>query len=355
MSYTNGLDKPSDYFNTLLYTGNGSARSITGVGFQPDWIWVKSRTTTHQHVISDSVRGTGKELRSDTTDAESSLGNITSFDSDGFSIGTRGEINNNTTSFVSWNWKAGTTTGIAGSPSITPSAYSFNSTSGFSIISYTGNNTNGATIPHGLGTAPAMIFFKNRDSAVKWVVYHHKNTSAPETDHLVLDTDGATSDDDSILNDTAPSSTLITMKTSSSVNSASTNYIAYCFAEKKGFSKFTSFTGNGSSDGTFVYLGFRASFVIIKRTDTSANWQMYDNKRDGFNGTGYPAKGNESLRPNQDHAESSATGYDIDICANGIKLRNTSSTMNSSGASHIVMAFAEFPFVTSTGIPTTAR
>ena len=158
MSYTNGLDKPTDYFNTVLYTGNGSARSITGVGFQPDWIWVKSRSTTHQPVLSDSVRGTGKELRSDTTDAESSLGNITSFDSDGFSIGTRGEINNNTTPFVSWNWKAG---GSASSNSngSTTSTVSANTTAGFSIAQFTGTGSN-LTIGHGLGAKPDFIMLK---------------------------------------------------------------------------------------------------------------------------------------------------------------------------------------------------
>ena len=351
MAYTT-IDDPTIFFNTKLYTGNGSTQSITGVGFQPDWVWLKARSSAYSHQLFDSVRGATKLLTSEATDAEQTLSGVTSFDSDGFAVGSDAGSNNNTTTFVSWNWKAGTTSGISGSPSITPSAYSFNQTPGFSIISYTGNGSVGATIPHGLGVAPAVIIFKNRDSAVKWVVYHHKSPeSLPETDHLVLDTDAATADDDSILNDTAPSSTLITMKTSSAVNSNSVKYIAYCFSEIQGYSKFGSYTGNSSTNGPFLHMGFKPAFLMVKRTNTTENWYMKDNKRDPFNdmdASALYANGNAA----EDTGGAWLTG---DACANGFKIRKNDTSSNGSGSTYVYFAFAESPFVNSSGVPTNAR
>ena len=371
MAYTT-IDDPSAYFQTKTYTGSAGAQSITFDGnsnLQPDWIWIKERGATGGHVVTDTVRGisassapflqpssTGAEIEPNGTVANRTL---TSSNTNGFTLGQDAyytNFNNNSDTYVSWNWKAGTSfTNDASATSVgtIDSSGSVSTDAGFSIITWTGNATSSQSVAHGLGAVPKVILTKNTDNASQpWKCYFE---AVGNTKYLQLNaTDTpATS---GVWSNTTPTSSIISISNDTGINGSGNTILAYCFAEKQGYSKFTNFTGNGSAtDGTFVYLGFRASFVIIKRTDTSANWQMYDNKRDGYNGAGYPAKGNESLRPNNTDAESSATGYDIDICANGIKLRNSSSTMNSSGASHIVMAFAESPFVTSTGIPTTAR
>ena len=341
MAYTT-IDKSSDYFNTLLYTGNGSARSITGVGFQPDWVWVKSRTTTHQPVLSDSVRGTGKELRSDTTDAESSLGDITSFDSDGFSIGTRGEINNNTTPFVSWNWKASGSTASNTDGSIT-STVSANTTAGFSIVSFTGTGAN-ATVGHGLGSAPRMMIFKNRDEGAEgWFVYHE---SIGNTKRLLLDETSATSTSSTFWQDTSPTSSVFSVGSNHGCNGPDA-MICYAFAEKKGYSKFGSYVANGNSDNAFVHTGFKVAFLMTKLSSTSGgSWEIVDNKRDGFNGE------NHRLYPSDESAE--GTGNDYDLLSNGFKVRQSGGSQQS-GRTNIYMAFAENPFVSSGGIPCTAR
>jgi len=355
MAYTT-IDNPLQYFNTVLYTGNGTAigsggQAVTGVGFQPDWTWIKNRSDDQNHSLTDSVRGVTKTIRTDVTTAETTDSEgQTAFGSDGFTVGSEAKINGSGNSIVAWNWKAGTTSGISGSPSITPSAYSFNQTAGVSIIAYTGNASVGATIPHGLGVAPALIIFKNRDSSVKWVVYHHKAaTSSPEDVHLQLNSTAAVSNDDSILNDTAPSSTLITMKTSSAVNSNSVKYIAYCFSEIKGYSKFGSYTGNGNADGTFLYTGFKPSWLMYKRTDSAHGWFMLDNKRDTFN-VSY-----KMLRAESSSVEDTGSSPVVDFLSNGFKMRNTYNSANASGGTYIYMAFAESPFVNSNGIPNNAR
>jgi hypothetical protein len=341
MAYTT-VDNPELYFQCKTYTGNGSAdHSITLDGtenMQPDLVWVKVRDNTDANEIYDAVRGVQKRLTVNTTAAEGTQSNgVTAFNSDGFTVGA-------------WNWKAGTTSGISGSPSITPSGYSFNQTAGFSIIAYTGNNTVGATIPHGLGVAPAVIIFKRREANnEKWSTYHHKNTSAPETDHLELNDSSATSDDDSILNDTAPSSTLITMKTSDSVNANSIKYVAYCFSEIKGYSKHGSYTGNGNADGAYVHLGFRPAWILIKVTSTANDWILLDNKRDSFN------VATKKLNPNLNDAESNDSGVSTDFLSNGFKIRTAGGNVNQSSATFVYMAFAESPFVNSNGVPTNAR
>ena len=350
MAYTT-IDDPTIYFDTKLWTGTGSEQAISSLGFQPDWVWIKRRDSSKNHRLTDSVRGATKEMYSDLSDAEDTQAQgLKSFDSTGFTLGTNAGYNASSGTYVGWNWEAGTTSGISGSPSITPSGYSFSQTAGFSIIAYTGNASVGATIPHGLGVAPAVIIFKNRDSSVKWAVYHHKNTSAPETDHLQLNDTTATSDDDSILNDTAPGSSVITMKTSSSVNSNSVNYVAYCFSEIKGYSKHGSYTGNGDADGTFVYTGFRPAWIMIKKSSGTENWSMYDAKRN-VNGT------SNTLPLNADNTSDEAgnTGKNMDILSNGVKMKTSNGELNGSGDTYIYMAFAESPFVNSNGVPTNAR
>ena len=364
MSYTNGLDKPTDYFNTKLYTGTGATRSITGIGFQPDWIWTKGRSGTYSsesHKLYDSVRGATKELRSDVNNAESTnSGGVTSFDSDGYGLGVGGGVNGSSTEYVSWNWLAGTSVSGNTGGSGTAKTYtgSVNTDAGFSIIRYIGNGTAGHTIPHHLGTTPAWVIARTISAAKEWDVYHHKNTSSPETDYLVLNTTAATTDASDKWNDTAPTSSVVTLGESSQLNTNDGTCIMYAFAEKKGYSKFGSYTGNNSSDGTFVYLGFKPAWIMVKRTgteDTSSNmngshWVMLDNKRDPSNDAG---TGNV-LTANRSNAEDTTNLTDVEFLSNGFKFRGGADAVNASDT-YIFMAFAENPFVTSTGIPCTAR
>ena len=336
--------QPSDFFSTKLYTGTGASNAITGVGFQPDFVWAKVRSTTYDHYLFDSVRGVQKDIRSNENYAEgSSVNYLTAFGADGFTMGSDSGVNINLGTFASWNWKAGTTTGIAGSPSITPSSYSFNATSGFSIIKYVGIDTAGATIPHGLGVAPKMVIIKDLDNANAWAVYHE---AMGNTKVMYLNTTTAEIPMTVAWNDTSPTSTLFSLGTSSIVNYNPRNYVAYCFADIKGYSKFGGYTGNGNADGAFVYTGFRPAFILIKHTTPYAeNWNIYDDKRLGYNAE------NDALNPN-----TAGTGYtteDLDIVSNGFKLRTTNSRVND--GEYMYAAFAEFPIVSSNDVPTVAR
>jgi len=348
MSYTNGLDKPSDYFNTNLWTGTGSTQSITGVNFQPDWLWVKTRSTAANHRSQNSVIGAGYGMNPNQTVAEGFLSDcVTSFDSDGFTLGadSQGYVNTSSRTYVGWSWLASNTTASNTDGSIT-STVSANTTSGFSIVSYTGNGTAGATIGHSLGSTPSMIITKQRNSAGNWFVYHK---SLPVTEYLILNSNVASQTDNEIIyNDTTPSSTTFTVGNYSQINGSSNTFISYCFAEKKGFSKFGSYIGNGSSDGSFIYTGFKPAFVILKNT-TNYDWHMFDNTRNAYNIT------NSSLKPNTSGAEYTNNDVSVDLLSNGFKFRGTDIAINQSGTNHIYMAFAENPFVSSTGIPTTAR
>jgi hypothetical protein len=343
MAYTD-IDKPTDYFNTVLYTGNGSTQSITGVGFQPDWVWLKSRDTSgYNHGLSDIVRGVTKRLVTNSTGAESTQsGGTTSFDSDGFSLGTAIYANDLGDNYVAWNWLASNTTASNTQGDIT-STVSANTTSGFSIVSYTGNGTAGATVGHGIDT-PKMIIVKNRSNTSNWTVGHD---SLGWTKWIKLNSTDASLTNTVLWNDTAPTSSVFSLGTGSNVNTNTDNYIAYCFAEKKGFSKFGSYTGNGSADGPFIYTGFKPAMVIIKLSSGADNWTIYDSKRDGFNGDTH------ALFPNTSDVQT--TDVDIDLVSNGFKIVRASGRVNTSGGTHIYMAFASNPFVTSTGIPTTAR
>jgi len=344
MSYTNGLDKPTDYFNTVTYTGTGSTQSITGVGFQPDWIWGKGRTLAgYNHGLVDSVRGVSKLIYSNLTEAEETYSTgVTSFDSDGFSVGSGNVFNNGSNTYVAWNWLASNTTASNTDGSIT-STVSANTTSGFSIVSYTSTGSN-ATVGHGLGVAPSMMIFKRRSGDTEnWPVYH-KDMGA--THIMLLNATDAKSDTATRFNDTEPTSSVFSLGTSGDTNGGTSPFIAYCFAEKKGYSKFGSYTGNGSTEGSFIYTGFKPAWVMMKRTNTTGSWTILDNKRNTFNIIG------EYLLANNN---SGGIDFDnLDFLSSGFKLRNNSFN-NGSGDTIIYMAFAESPFVTSTGIPTTAR
>ena len=354
MAYTT-INKSSDYFNTKLYTGNGSnGHAITGVGFQPDWVWLKNRSAGTAHVVVDAVRGNNKVLSPNNTEAESTTNankDFRSFDSDGFTVDTNenyGSTNSNGANIAAWNWKAGTTSGITqGGASITPSSYSINATSGFSIIKWTGTNAN-ATVPHGLGVAPKMIIIRRLESSSSWVVYHH---SVGNTKRLTLDSDAAESGASANwFNNTSPTANVFSVGTDGGSNGSTDNYIAYCFAEKKGFSKFNSYTGNGNADGTFVYTGFKPAFVLTKySTSTSGWWQLQDNKRDVDNPNSH------ALFANVADSEYNLSNYHTDYLSNGFKLRNTQAGGNTNGGTYIYMAFAEAPLVGSNGVTAKAR
>ena len=276
MAYTT-INKSTDNFNTKLYTGNSGTLNVTGVGFQPDFTWIKSRTSSsYGHDLYDAVRGATKTLNSNNTNAEyTEADRLQSFDSNGFTLGSAGATNSST-NYVSWNWKAGTTGSgnTTGSGTAKTYNYSVNTTAGFSIVKYVGNGTAGQQIPHHLGAVPHLILLKPLDRADNWRVYHHKNTSAPETDFLKLQSTAATVDNNDVWNDAAPTSTYFTLGGNAGVQANDEEFIAYCFSEKTGYSKFGSYTGNGNADGTFVYTGFKPAFLIIKKNGAGDNWSL---------------------------------------------------------------------------------
>ena len=352
MPYT-VIDKGSKYFNTKLYTGNGSTQSITGVGFQPDFVWIKDRSDAYDHRLTDSVRGATKLLYSSLTNAEATEAtSLTSFNSDGFSLGSANGVNSNTDNHVAWNWLGANTTVSNTAGSIT-STVSANTTSGFSIVSYTGTGAS-ATVGHGLGVAPSFLITKNRSGTDGWIVHTKAITATTWWDTRLLLASTATAGSGAGYLTAEPTSTLFAISSFSAINASGNNYITYCFAEVKGFSKFGSYTGNSSTDGTFVYLGFKPAFVIIKNITNGNNWIMLDNKRGTYN------LQSTTLYPNTNDAEdSTTTNFGMDFLSNGIKMRTsggyTTNSNNASGNTYIYMAFAENPFVSSKAIPTTAR
>ena len=348
MAYTT-INKSTDYFNTKLYTGNGGTQSITGVGFQPDWTWIKPRSIADNHVAFDAVRGATKVLKVNLTNAESTVAQtLTSFNSDGFSIGSDGEVSGNNATYASWNWKAGTSftndasgTGIGS----IDSAGSVNDTAGFSIVSWTGTGSAG-TIKHGLSTVPKMIIIKNRTDAINWIVYHNKigNTGA-----VFLDVTNGTDSGAAYFNNTSPTNSVFSVGNYNGSNGSNDNMIAYCFAEKQGYSKMKSYVGNGNVDGNFIYLGFKPALIILKGASgsgSSENWSMYDNKRLGYN------VDNNVLYPNATSAE--GTSDDIDFLSNGFKIRRATGLLNDSAVTYIYMAFGQ-SLVGTNNVPATAR
>ena len=346
MAYTD-IYKSDDYFNTVLYTGNSSTQAIA-VGFQSDWVWCKPRTNTGSHFLSDSVRGGTKVIVSNTTATEiTRSNNIQSFTSTGYTLGADGTSNYNGDATVSWNWKAGTSfTNDASATGIgtIDSTGSVNQDAGFSIVSFDLSGQSGnETIKHGLNSAPKVIITKRLSGgAGDWTSYF----GAIGNSYLVLNNTSAAATSSSFMNNTAPTSSVFTVGDPSWWGA--NPFIAYCFSEKKGYSKFGSYTGNGSSNGTFVYTGFKPAFMLFKRTDGATSWIIMDNKRNTYNPAGL------SLFPNSSDAEYNY-GDRIDILSNGFKNRNSGSDFNASGGSYIYMAFAENPFVTSTGVPACAR
>ena len=341
MAYTT-IKKPSDYFNTVLYTGNGvDDRSITGVGFQPDFTWIKSRTTTDYHTLFDVVRGVGKRIFSNVTEAEDTTpDSLQAFESDGFEVGTNNGVNGNNYNFVSWNWLGanGTAANTDGSISSTVSA---NTTSGFSIVSWTGTNATG-TVGHGLGSTPKVVIYKNRTDVTNW--YFTTTVIDGSNDLLFLNTTEASQ----TFSAPVATNSLLNLIANNDTNGSGDNIIAYCFAEKQGYSKFGSYVGNGNADGTFVYTGFKPAFVMVKNVNSGAQgWLMFDDERSPFN------VANKFMVANLSQAEASTSTHTMDFLSNGFKIRGTDDGVNGSGNTIIYMAFAEQPLVGDN--PATAR
>ena len=343
------IDDPELFYQTELFTGNastGHAQTLDGSeDMQPDMVWFKNRDSTDVPSIYDAVRGATKRLVVTSTAVESDQVNgLQSFNSDGFTVGGNAECNETGEKIVAWCWKAGTTSGLSGG-SITPDAYSFNTTSGFSIVKFEGNGTVGATVAHGLGAVPKAIIIKGTDLyANNWQVYHVK---AGNLGNLVLNNDDAFADDDSRWNDTTPTSTVWTMGSGATVNYNGRTFVAYVWADVQGFSKCGSYEGNANTDGTFIYTGFRPAFVMVKRSNSTGSWGMRDNKREAYN------NGQDFLLADTTNADQ--TSATIDFLSNGFKLRHNGSEENTSGSTMIYMAFAEAPFVNSSGVPCNAR
>ena len=343
MPYTT-INKSSLHFNTVQYTGNGSTNAITGVGFQPDWIWGKSHTSGYSHQLYDVLRGATYALKTNGATAQETLSTgLTSFDSDGFTLGSNTNINASGHTVTAWNWKAGTTgSGTTGGSGTAKSySYSVNTTSGFSIVKYEGNGTNNHQIPHHLGAVPKMIIFKNEQNGYGWDVYH--DVSMGNAKRMYLSASNAEASATNFLNSTTPTSTYINLGDAGHTNHSGTSHIAYVFAEKTGYSKFGSYTGNGNADGTFVYLGFKPHFFLIKRVDSAEDWIMTDSKR------GYPQTWNYVLASTN---AAEASGLPYDFLSNGVKFRGA--TQNVSGATFLYMAFGQ-SLVGSNNVPCTAR
>ena len=332
MAYTT-IDNPELYFQAKLHTGNATNRSITLDGsedMQPDFVWIKQRSGSNNHEWFDAVRGATKRIYSDVTNAEDTgATTLTSFDSDGFSLGT-GNPNNDGGTYVSWCWKE-------------------SATAGFDIVSYTGNGSN-RTISHSLSAVPKWMIHKSRDnSSYNWGVYHHKLSPSDER-NLNLNTNGAANVDSGgvYYNSTDPTSSVFSVGTNVGYNKSSDDYIAYLWSEKQGFSKFGSYTGNGNANGATVWCGFSPAFVLIKST-ASGVWRLWDNKRDSIN----PNTAN--FQTNAADAEYDHSSVAIDFLSSGFKARSTDSSYNGSGTTYVFMAFAEQPFVNSNGVPANAR
>ena len=347
--------QPKDYVNTVLYTGNGTAigsggNTITGYDFTPSWTWMKQRDTYQSWGVYGSVIGVEETLRFNGNDAlVSKPEGVTAFNSSGWVCGSEGRINSSSEPYINWGFRAGTTTGITtdGSTTITPTSYSFNQTSGFSQIKYTGNSTSGAGVPHGLGAAPTTVIIKNLDGADRWCVYHK---SIGNTKYLQLDTNAAAETESNMWNNTSPTATNVILGNSDYCNDTGDSYIAYCYTDKPGYSKIGSYKGNGNADGTFVYTGFRPRFIMQKITSTTGDWTINSTIVETYNG------GNgKNVIPNAANVENDYPSTNlVDFLSNGFKHR-VGGNQNNSGADYIYMAFSEFPIVSSNDVPGVAR
>jgi hypothetical protein len=356
MAYTT-IDDPSAYFQTLLYTGNASSRSLTNDGnsnLQPDLVWTRKRNEAQNHCVTDSSRAVGNIIFPDATDAESATQLLTSFDSDGFSINNNALVNDNTDTYVAWQWKANGGTTASNSNGGVTSTVQANTTAGFSIVQWTGDGSD-ETVGHGLSSAPDIYIIKNREDSTDWRVGQDIVTGKKMTDgngyYMELNDDKASTNPGSATTwgstPTAPTSSVFTVGSNNAHNGSSDDFVAYCFHSVQGYSKIGTYTGNGNAGGPFIYLGFKPSMIIKKGASGTGDWHISDNKQNSHN------PHDNALRPNVNNA--TETGNTVDFLSNGFKIRNTGGSWNSSGSIYIYMAFAEHPFVSSEGVPTTAR
>jgi hypothetical protein len=326
------ITKPNLYFDVVTYTGTGATQTISGLNFQPDFVWIKSRSAATDNKLTDAVRGVTKGLVSNSTAAETTDTNgVTAFTSSGFTLGSDSVYNNSGATYVAWCWKANGSGSSNTAGSIT-STVSANTTAGFSVVTYTGTGAN-ATVGHGLGVAPAMVIYKNRTSASSWIVYH---TSISPTNLLVLSNGDAQQSGTAMFNSTAATSSVLSIGSSSDINGSAATYVAYCFAPIAGYSAFGSYTGNGSTDGPFVFTGMRPAYLMIKRSSAAEGWYIFDVARGTYNVIG------PYLQANLSSTESS--GSIVDFLSNGFKIRETGSGTNTSASTYIYMALASNPF-----------
>lgn len=353
MAYTT-VNDPSAHFQTALYTGNGtSTNAVTNSGnsnLKPDWLWLKSRSISSDQIAFDSTRGTNKRLSPNTTGAEETQAYYSSFNTDGFTIGSdNANVNQNSATYVNWQWKANGGTTSSNSDGTITSTVQANTTAGFSIITYSGNGYNNATVGHGLGATPKMIITKNRSATYNWITY---NSKLAATKVLVMDMDLAEFTPSGGYYSNVGSSTYQLVQGSSNltnVNASGNDYVAYCFAEKKGYSKFGSYTGTGNVDGPLVYCGFKPAWVMTKNSSHAGGWAVMDNARNPYNVM------NKYLITNTADAEASGSSFDIDTLANGFKIRASNANINADGRTYIFMAFAQEPLVGTNNIASTAQ
>ena len=365
MAYTT-IDDGSAHFNTLIWSGDNSTRNVTGVGFQPDWVWIKSRSDSAGHNIYDSSRGANKRLDigGQTTETTNhAFGYVSSFNSDGFTLTPgsysgyeSGDTNMTGRTYVGWNWKANAGTTSSNTDGSVTSTVQANTTAGFSIVQWTGNATQGAKIGHGLGKVPKIIITKNRDGGTydwnTWLTGFADNKYVAVNQTYTTSTDANTFPDASDI-----TSTVFEIGSGGWINGSGNAMIAYCFAEIKGYSKFGYYTGNGTgsfgpfANGPFVYTGFKPAWVMIKRTDSTNGWTIFDSVRNPFNIV------EKQLFSNSGGAEEADASHhaERDYLSNGFKLKGNGNDINANGASYFYMAFAEHPFVSSEGVPVTAR
>ena len=345
MAYST-IDDPTLYFNTILYTGNETGRTLTGVGFQPDFTWIKQRNRSDPHILVDSVRGGTKELSVERTSAEhTEAQGLQSFNSDGFVLGTHVDVNRNSTNMVAWSWKGGgcASNNTDGNKTISLSA---NTTAGFSVGTYAGTGQD-STIGHGLGAVPDWLMIKNRSSGSrKWQLWHNGLTGTNK--YLAIDRSGAELTDSASWDNTAHSNTVWNTYGSGEANQNGENFVCYAWTSIQGFSKFGSYTGNGNANGPFIYTGFKPAWIMTKQINGGSSWIVHDNKRDPINTV------TEYFTVEENDAAGTLDNS-FDLCSNGFKVRTSNGDRNSSGDSFAYWAFAESPLVNSEGIPNNAR
>ena len=360
MAVYTSINDPSVHFQTTLYTGNGNAssRAITNTGnsdLQPDWLWIKSRSVADNGVILDSSRGVTKQVKSNGNDSEDTVSHVASFNTDGFNLtSTDQAYNGNSATYAAWQWKSnGGTTASNSNGSIT-STVQVNTTAGFSIILYTATGSN-ATIGHGLSQSPELIITKGRSDNHSWIVgCTHDSSDLSKV--LVMNSNAASATSTGNYQGVAPTSTVYSIGTSGGNNSTGGGglYVAYAFHSVQGYSNFGTYEGNGDTDGPFVYTGFKPAYVLIKRTDSTGNWYIYDTQRNGSSGPN-TNQAHKILYANDSSGEVDNSSRGIDMISHGFKVRNTLGDTNADGGAYMYWSFASSPFVSSAGVPTTAR